>query len=158
MKITANNETSKIVLFSLDEPRYALHLYSVERVIHAVSITPLPNSLEKVMGIVNVQGEIIPVIDIRKIFHLTSHEICVDDQFIIAKTSKRRVVLVVDEVIGVSELLNHKIKDPEKTLPFAEYLNGISIFENNIILITDLEKFLSLEEEMLLDQAMKEAE
>lgn len=158
MKNITTTETSKIVLFSLDEPRYALYLNSVERVIHAVAITPLPNSLAKVMGIINVQGEIVPVIDIRKIFRLPSHELNIDDQFIIAKTSKRKVVLVVDSVIGVSELLNHKIKDPEKTLPFAEYLNGISIFENNIILITDLEKFLSLEEEMILDQAIKEAE
>lgn len=158
MKNITNNETTKIVLFSLDEPRYALYLNSVERVIHAVAITPLPNSLEKVIGIINMQGEIVPVIDIRKIFRLPSHELNIDDQFIIAKTSKRMVALVVDEVMGVTDLVNEKIKDPEKTLPFADYLNGISIFENNIILITDLEKFLSLEEEILLDQAMKEAE
>jgi len=57
-------KASNIVLFSLDEPRYALYLSAVERVIHSVEITPLPKAPDKVLGVINIQGEVIPVIDI----------------------------------------------------------------------------------------------
>jgi purine-binding chemotaxis protein CheW len=78
-----NSDTSKLVLFSLEEPRYALYLSAVERVIRSVEVTPLPKAPEIVIGVINIQGEIIPVIDIRKLFHLPIHEISIDDLFII---------------------------------------------------------------------------
>jgi purine-binding chemotaxis protein CheW len=150
-----STETSKIVLFSLEEPRYALYLSAVERVIRSVEITPLPKAPEIVLGVINLQGEIIPVIDIRKLFNLPTHEINLEDQFIIAKTSKRLVVLAVDSVTGVSELAHYQVTDAREAFPFADYLSGITIFENNIILINDLEKFLSLNEQQILDKALK---
>jgi purine-binding chemotaxis protein CheW len=98
-------ETGKIVLFSLEEPRYALYLSAVERVIRSVEITPLPKAPEIVLGVINLQGEIIPVIDIRRLFHLPAREIDLEDQFITARTSKRLLVLSVDSVEGVLKLL-----------------------------------------------------
>jgi len=103
-----NIGNQKIVLFSLDEPRYALYLSAVERVVRAVEITPLPKAPNIVLGIINFQGKIIPVIDIRQRFHLRRREINLEDQFIIARTSKRLVVLVVDSVTGVYELEHHQ--------------------------------------------------
>jgi purine-binding chemotaxis protein CheW len=150
-----NTLISKIVLFSLEEPRYALYLSAVERIIRSVEITPLPEAPEIVLGVINVQGEIIPVIDIRKLFHLPNREINIEDQFIIAKTSKRLMVLSVDSVEGVSEIANYKVAGAKDALPFADYLSGVTIFENNIILINDLEKFLSLKEQKALDKAFK---
>lgn len=148
-------ETHKIVMFSLEEPRYALYLSAVERVIRSVEITPLPKAPEKISGVINFQGEVIPVIDIRKLFRLPKHEIGLDDQFIIARTSKRLVVLAVDSVGEVTEISDFKIKDFKKTLPFAELISGVTVFENNIILINDLEKFLSLDDEKTLENALK---
>ncbi len=58
------------IVFTLDEQRYALHLSAVERVICVVEITPLPKAPEIVLGIINVGGQIIPVIDMRKRFRL----------------------------------------------------------------------------------------
>jgi purine-binding chemotaxis protein CheW len=150
-----NTETSKIVLFSLEEPRYALYLSAVERVIRSVEIIPLPKAPDIILGVINMQGEIIPVIDIRKLFHLPTREINLEDQFIIAKTSKRLVALTVDSVEGVSEIADYKVADAKEALPYADYLSGITVFENNIILINDLEKFLSLDEEKKLDKALK---
>jgi purine-binding chemotaxis protein CheW len=155
MKVVKSMEESHIVLFSLEEPRYALYLSAVERVIRSVEITPLPKTPEIVSGIINLEGEIIPVIDIRRLFHLPSREINLEDQFIIARTSKRHVVLAVDSVISVSELSLYRVSDAKDTLPFADYLSGVTIFENNIILINDLETFLSLDEQQVLDEALK---
>ncbi|MDP3583326.1 MAG: chemotaxis protein CheW [Ignavibacteria bacterium] len=150
----SSNETEKIVLFSLDEPRYSLYLSAVERVIQAVEIVPLPKAPDIILGVVNFQGKVIPVIDIRKRFRLPFREISLDDQFIIAKTSKRFVILVVDSVSGVYELDKYQIVDTAEVFPYTFYLSGITKIDTNIVLINDLEKFLSLDEEQILDEIL----
>ncbi len=149
-----SSEKEKIVLFSLDEPRYALHLSVVERVVMAVEIIPLPKAPEIILGVVNYQGLIIPVIDIRKRFRLPFREISLEDQFIIAKTAKRFVILVVDSVSGVYELDKYQIVDTAEAFPYTVYLSGIAKVDTNIVLISDLEKFLSLDEEQILDEIL----
>jgi purine-binding chemotaxis protein CheW len=151
-------DKQKIVLFSLEEPRYALYLSEVVKVERAVEITPLPKAPQVVSGVINYHGEIIPVIDIRKLFRLPQRDIHLEDQFIIAWTSRRRVVLAVDSVHGVYDLEQHQVRDAEESFPFTEYLSGVATIEHGIVLITDLEKFLSLDEERVLDGALTESE
>ena len=90
------SDIDKIVLFNLDDIKYAFQLSAVERVVSSVEITPLPKAPDIVLGIVNYQGLIIPVIDIRKRFRLPTKELSLEAQFVIAKTSKRLIVIVVD--------------------------------------------------------------
>ncbi|MDP2364835.1 MAG: chemotaxis protein CheW [Ignavibacteria bacterium] len=151
-----NDDNKKIVLFSLDEPRYALYLSVVERVVRAVEITPLPKAPEIVPGVINFHGEIITVIDMRRRFNLSAREIKLEDQLIVARTSKRLVALVVDSVIGIRELNHNQIVNAEQAFPFTDYLSGAAKIEGNLILITDLDKFLSLDEESKLEIATRE--
>jgi purine-binding chemotaxis protein CheW len=123
-----------------------------------VEITPLPKAPQVVSGVINFHGQIIPVIDIRKLFRLPQRDIHLEDQFIIARTSQRLVVLVVDSVNGVYDLEHHQTIDAVESFPFTEYLSGIATIEHGIVLITDLEKFLSLDEERVLDVALTEGE
>ena len=153
-----NIDKQKIVLFSLEEPRYALYLSEVVKVERAVEITPLPRAPQVVSGVISFHGEIIPIIDIRKLFRLPQRDIHLEDQFIIARTSRRLVVLAVDSVNGVYDLEQHQVLDAEESFPFTEYLSGIATIEHSIVLITDLEKFLSLDEERVLDVALTESE
>ena len=143
-----------IVLFTLDEPRYALPLSAVERVVRAVEITPLPKAPEIVLGAIDAQGRVIPVVDVRKRFRLPAREMNVDDRFIIARTSRRLVALAVDSVIGIRTLADGEVVSAEQALPFAEYLRGVAKMEDGIVLIYDLEQFLSLDEERVLDAAL----
>ncbi len=151
------NSLSNLVVFTLDEQRYALHLSNVERIIHAVDITPLPKAPEIVLGVINVQGRIVPVIDVRKRFRLPEREIDLNDQLILARTSKRDVVLITDAVMGVIESPEGKIIRADKILPNIDYVEGVVKLEDGVILIHDLEKFLSLEEEQTLDVALKKS-
>jgi len=146
----------QIVVFSLDEPRYALDLSTVERVVRAVEITPLPKAPEIVLGVINMQGQVIPVVDVRKRFRLPEREINIDDRFIISRTSRRLVALVADDVIGVQKLENREIVSAEQALPFAEYIKGVAKMEEDLVLIYDLDQFLSLDEEQKLDEELLE--
>ena len=148
------SDRNRIVVFALDEPRYALLLSAVERVVRAVEITPLPKAPEIVLGIINVQGRIIPVIDVRQRFRLPTREMKLDDRFIIARTSRRQVALVVDSVTGFRELTEREIVNTEQALPFADYVKGVAKLEDNLVLIHDLDQFLSLDEEKVIDAAL----
>lgn len=150
-------DLNKILLFSLDESRYALYVSDVEKIIYSIAITPLPKAPEIILGIINFKGEIIPVVDIRKRFRLPSKERNLDERFIIARTLTRFVVLVVDSVEDVYELDKHQFTDARSSLPYADYLKGIAKIEKNIVLISDLEAFLSLDECKLLDLALSGA-
>lgn len=146
---------NQLVVFSLDEQRYALLLSNVERIVRAVEITPLPKAPEIVLGVINVRGEIIPVVNIRKRFRLPEREIALSDHLIIAKTSRRAVALLADRVGQVLEVPENKIISAKKILPAMDYVEGVVKLEDGLILIHDLEKFLSLEEERALERAMK---
>jgi purine-binding chemotaxis protein CheW len=145
----------QIVVFTLDELKYAIPLHSVKRVIHAVEIRFLPEAPEIISGIINVQGKIIAVANIRKRFSLADHEVDLNDQIIIADTGKRQIAIVVDSVSGVNNLAPGQMKKAGKTLPFAKHLKGVAKIDDELILIYNLEQFLSLDEEKLLEKAMK---
>jgi purine-binding chemotaxis protein CheW len=143
-----------IVMFSLDEPRYALPLSSVERVVRIVEITPLPKAPEIVMGVINVQGQVIPVINVRRRFRLPEREIRLEDQLIIAKTPRRLAALIVDSVSGVHRLKEQELVIAGQEFPYAGYIEGVVKLEQGLFLICDLEQFLSLEEEKSLDTVL----
>lgn len=144
------------MLFNLGERRYAVNLSSVERVVFIVDITPLPKAPETVLGVVNVRGEIIPVYDLRKRFRLANREIKLSDQLILATTSKQRVALTADTVSGVLDLPAERITTAQKIVGGMEYVKGLVKLEDGLVLIHDLDEFLSPREEIALDQALEE--
>ena len=149
------NKSVQLVVFTLDDQRYALHLHAVKRIVRAVEVTPLPKAPEIVLGVVNVQGQVIPVMNLRNRFHLPGREMNPSDQLIISHTSRRTVALVVDAVSDVVKCPGQVITASEKILPDTEYVEGVLKLENGLILIHDLDTFLSLEEEERLNDAMK---
>ena len=150
------NRLIRLVNFNLDDQKYALFLSAVMRIIRVVEITSLPKAPEIVLGVINMHGLIIPVFDIRKRFQLPQREIQLDDQLIIAQTSTRTVALLVDSVNDVIEISEEKIIASENILPGLDYIEGVVRTEDGMVLIHDLEQFLSLQEEKALNEAMEE--
>jgi purine-binding chemotaxis protein CheW len=146
----------KLVVFNLDDRRFVVPLSTVVRVERIVAITPLPKAPEIVLGVVNMHGQVIPVFNIRERFRLPQRDIQLADQMIVASTSKRTVALLVDSVNGVIEISEEKIIASESILPGLEYIEGVVKTEDGMVLIHDLEQFLSLQEEKALNEAMEE--
>jgi len=145
----------KLVTFSLDDRKFALYVSAVQRIVRVVEVTALPKAPEIVSGIINMQGQVIPVFDIRMRFHLPAREVQLNDELIIADTAKRTVALLVDSVNDVIEIPEEKIIAAEQILPELEYVEGVVKTEGGMVLIHDLEKFLSRHEEKALDEAME---
>ena len=144
----------KLVIFNLDALQLALPLSVVERVIHVVKVTPLPHAPEIVIGVINVHGRIIPVVNIRKRFRLPERDTRLHDQLMLLQTSKMNVAIMVDAVGIVVERLDQEIIMADKILPHIEYVKGAIKLENNIIFIHDIDTLLSLEEEKTLFGAL----
>jgi purine-binding chemotaxis protein CheW len=148
------SDLSQLVVFRLDNQRYAMPLAAVERIVRAVEVTPLPQAPEIVLGVIDVEGRVLPVLNVRRRFGLPDKEIRPADQFLIARTARRALVLVIDEAEGMVERSPAEIVVPAGIVPGLEQIQGVIKLGDGLALIYDLEKFLSLEEADALEAAL----
>lgn len=150
-------KAGQLVVFSLDQYRFALPLASVERVVRAAEVTPIPHAPYAVAGVVDMQGEVITVLDVRQRMGLPRRPIGLADEFLVARMRGSIVALVVDRTEGLAvadDLL------PVGAGPDAaglEQFQGIAQLADGLVLIQDLEKFLSPAEAVALAQALERA-
>ena len=148
------SDLAQLVVFRLDERRYALPLAAVERVVRAVDVTPLPKAPPIVLGAINVHGRVLPVINVRRRFLMADREIGPADWFLLAHTARHTVVLVVDESEGVVERPQAEIVPSTQMVAGLDHFPGVLRLDDGLVLIHDLERFLSLDEVRALDEAM----
>jgi purine-binding chemotaxis protein CheW len=150
----------QLVVFTLDALSCALELAKVQRIVRAVEVTPLPNAPAVILGIINVQGELMPVVNLRHRFRLPERAIRLSDQFIIAnmtlRGTTRKVALVVDALLGVRVVAEDRIVVGEELVSGLEHVQGIAKVADDLILIHNLERCLSLREAKMLDDALAE--
>ena len=153
----ATSMRSRVAVFILGDQRYALPLSAVERVVRVVEVTPLPQAPDIVLGVVNVQGRVVPVVNLRRRFRLPERAIALTDQLVIAHTTRRPVALVVDAVTGVLEYSGREAVGARDIVPGMEYVEGVVKLADGLVLIHDLDRFLSLDEVTALDRAIESA-
>ncbi len=148
---------NQLVAFTLDEQQYALPLKSVQRVVRMVEIIPLPKAPEIVLGVIDLEGNIIPVMSMRRRFGLPEPETRLTDQLIVADTATRSIALVVNSVTGVVERTVAEVTEVEKIVPGAQYVEGITKLEDGILFIHNVDRFLSKTEDRQLDGLLAQA-
>ncbi len=148
-------KTSHYLVFTLAGKQFALPLEPVRRVVHAAAITMIPKAPEIVCGLVNYKGQILPVINISCRFHLPGHEIEPSQHFIIVNSKTRYFGLLADTVTGVIEEPVENVVEPQDIIVGIEFLAGAMKLEDSIILILDLDKLLTHEEEIALKAAVR---
>ena len=90
-----------MVVFRLEEQRFALPLGVVERIIRAVAVTPLPEAPDIMHGLIDLEGQILPVLNLRRRIGLPEREITPEDHFLIVRAAQRQAVLVIDQAEGL---------------------------------------------------------
>lgn len=144
------------VSFTLDGQRYALPLESVSRIVRAAEVTPLPLAPDVVAGAMDLGGRILPVYNLRRRLRLPERPLALDDQFVIAHTARRPVALIVDRALGLIDV--QPGDDGAALAPHLRHLRGVLSLPDGLVLIHDLESFLSPEEEEALQSALHAAE
>ncbi len=147
----------EIVVFRLGAQRYALRLDVVRRVLPMAEFAPFPKAPEIVLGVLNVAGAWVPVLDVRRRFRQPSRAVRPEDQLIVARLGNRDVALAVDEVSGVETCAPDAVESAERVVPGLDYVRGIvKLADGETVFIHDLETFLSLNEARALDAAAGE--
>jgi purine-binding chemotaxis protein CheW len=143
-----------LLQFSIEGERHAIALGSVERVIRAVALSPLPGSPAVIRGIFSLHGRIVPVADPRRRLGLADREIALEDRIIIARTPARLLGLLVHGDLEVLACDRTAIVAAESVLSGAELVEGVGRLPDGLVLIQSLAKFFSLEEERRLAEAV----
>ena len=136
----------KIVSFMLGQQFYAIDIMAVKEIINASRFTRIPNALDFVMGVLNIRGEIIPIINMAKMFHLNSEiTAAAEQQIIVIKIDTLSIGLVVDKISQVIPLRKADIQPPSPLLGGINerYIAGVAEINSRLYVILDIEYIFS---------------
>lgn len=152
--LQAAGQTIRVLGYRLGDDRFGLPADTVVRIIRAVEVTPVPGFPGSVLGVINVQGQVMPVISMRRKFGLPDKPVRLSDNFIIARAGTRPVVLVVDKVDKLFDLAPGAVSDSGGILPSSHQFRGVAKLSDGLLLIYDLVSLLSLDEGTLIDTTL----
>ncbi len=142
------NPMTQWVTFSLDEETYGINVMQVQEVLKLPEIAPVPGSPDYVIGIINLRGNVVTVVDTRKRFGLMPREADDSTRIVIIEANRQVVGMLVDSVAEVVEL-DASIVETAPTVgndESSKYIQGVFSREDRLIILVDLNKFLSEEE------------
>jgi purine-binding chemotaxis protein CheW len=143
-----NDPVIQLVTFRLQEETYGINVMQVQEVLRVSEIAPVPGAPAYVLGIINLRGNVVTVIDTRKRFGLQPGEIDDSSRIVIIESEKQVVGILVDSVAEVVELRGTEI-DPAPNVgneDSSRYIQGVASRNNNLLIVVDLNKLLTEEE------------
>ncbi|MFB6180665.1 MAG: chemotaxis protein CheW [Candidatus Nanohalobium sp.] len=151
-------EQKQIFVFELADEDYALNIERAKEVIKTEekTINPVPNVPDFIEGITNIRGKVVPVLDLGPRFGLETSE----SKFIVViELEDATAGVLVDDVKEVLNVNENKIKDAPSILEeevHADYIEGVAVLEDRLIIILNLEEGLSQEEAMKISELRDE--
>lgn len=132
------------MLFKLDNEYYGLNIHEVRTIERVSDITRVPNAQDYVEGVINLRGDVVPVINLRKRFSLPQIDLDEDARIMIVSVEDMTVGLLVD---SSSEVLQLSAEDIDTSANFSsnienDYVIGIGKDGDRIIILLDLKKVL----------------
>jgi purine-binding chemotaxis protein CheW len=141
-------------VFEVAGRRFGLSAEALREVVRAVAITALPKAPPIVEGVINLRGTLVPVLDIRQRFELPPTPLAPQQHLLIAQAGARLVALRVDRALDLVALDRRAIESAAGVVPGVEYVAGIARLADGLLVIHDLETFLSLDEARQVDAAV----
>jgi len=135
-----------LVTFQLGKEEYGIEIASVQEIIRATDITPVPGASSHVRGVINLRGKIIPVVDLRTRFGLPQAEASDAQRIVVVELGPKRIGMLVDSVSQVIKVPLEVIEEmPEEAVSVDEnYIKGVGKLDSRLIIILDLNKSLLL--------------
>ena len=147
-------ETLQLVSFKLGNEEFGVDILQVQEIIRMQNITRVPNAPHFVEGVINLRGRVIPIIDLRKRFDLGDHERDKNTRIMVVKIDNIVVGLIVDEVSEVLRIPADTVEPPPPIVAGIEsdFIKGVGKLEGRLLILLDLNKILSKEEQYSLQQ------
>jgi purine-binding chemotaxis protein CheW len=151
-KVKEAEELRQLISFSVGEEEYGLELLRVKEVIRMREITWLPKAPSFVKGIINLRGDVIPIIDLRDKFGLESREDTAQTRVIVVEIEGRLLGLVVDSASQVVRIAADQI-DPPPSVPGGfsqELITGVGKIDDRLVILLNADSILTAGEKMAL--------
>lgn len=145
------------VVFELEAEEYGIDILNIHEInrLKEISISKVPKTPDFIEGIINLRGEVVPVIDLRKKFSLDAKAIEKESRIVIVKLKNKVVGLLVDSVSHVITLSDEDISPPpEEVKVNSEYIVGLGKKNDRMIFILDIYKILDVKEEDALQDVV----
>lgn len=145
----------QLVTFRLGGEEFGLDVFTVHEILRYQEPTPVPRAPAFVEGVMDVRGTLVPVVDLRRRFELAEVEIGDDTRIVVVEFGQERLGLVVDSVTEVMRVPETAIQPPPRYIRglAAEYVRGIARLEGRLVVMVDMDRILSSEERIALEQA-----
>lgn len=137
--------------------RFAVYAAAVREITRTVAVAPLPGAPSIVEGVINYRGRVAVVLDIRGRFALPARPLDVHQHVVVADTGARLVAFRVDRALELVTVPADAIESAARVAPGTRHADGIARLTDGVIVIHDLERFLSAAESALVDRAVSEA-
>tara|TARA_B100000700_G_scaffold294374_1_gene356293 strand:- start:5904 stop:6407 length:504 start_codon:yes stop_codon:yes gene_type:complete len=144
----SNDEVLQWVTFQLEQETYGINVMQVQEVLRYSEIAPVPGAPDYVLGIINLRGNVVTVIDTRLRFGLPENEITDNTRIVIIESDKQVIGILVDSVAEVVYLKKSEIDSAPNvgTEESARFIQGVSNREGELLILVDLDKMLTDEE------------
>lgn len=146
--IEGDDQILQWVTFQLEDETYGINVMQVQEVLRYSEIAPVPGAPDYVLGIINLRGNVVTVLDTRTRFGLPAHEITENSRVVIIEAEQQVVGILVDSVAEVVYLRNSEIDSAPNvgTEESAKFIQGVSNREGELLILVDLNKLLTDEE------------
>ena len=147
-KDASNDEVLQWVTFQLEEETYGINVMQVREVLRYTEIAPVPGAPDYVLGIINLRGNVVTVIDTRARFGLMEGEITDNTRIIVIESEHQVIGILVDSVAEVVYLRSSEIDTTPSvgTDESAKFIQGVSNRDGQLLILVDLNKLLTDEE------------
>jgi purine-binding chemotaxis protein CheW len=134
----------QLLTFKLDDQEYGLDVANVVQVVRMVALTRPPQVPDYVMGVFNLRGSVVPVIDIRRRCGLAPRPYDLDTQLLIARVDGHALALAVDVVSEVLTLPAEMIDSPDRIGPGMEFLSAVAKVDTRLVMILNPRMLMEL--------------
>lgn len=143
-----NDEVLQWVTYRLDEETYGINVMQVQEVLRYTEIAPVPGAPDYVLGIINLRGNVVTVIDTRARFGLPPTETTDNTRIVIIESDEQVVGILVDSVAEVVYLKTSEIDSAPNvgTEESAKFIQGVSNRDGELLILVDLNKLLTDDE------------
>jgi purine-binding chemotaxis protein CheW len=144
----AVEDQAKFVTFHLDREEYALPIAQVQEINRVGEITKVPNAPAHVIGVINLRGKILPVIELKKRLNLgTTTAVDKHSRVVVAEQGPRLIGLLVDRVSQVINIASSAIEEAPREIvqTLENYITGVGKVDDRMIIILDLERIVGRE-------------
>lgn len=148
----AGNEISQFLTFNLGQEQYGVDILRVQEIRGWHQVTRVPNAPSHMLGVLNLRGTIVPIIDMRMRFRLSSVEYTPVTVIIVLTVQTERGIHVFGIVVdSVSDVLDVKASDVKAKPDFGaavntDFINGLATVGENMVMLLDIDKLMTTEE------------